>query len=308
VIEGELAVRDHALVELGRMLAADGYRFVTSTPETHRRLLARASGAEARDLRDVFGFSRPFSERLLPRPMLEALRAAGAVQPRGSLLASTVRWSSLGDALYVHSAYPTTGADAVFFGPDTYRFAAFLEMNVVRARHAVDVGCGAGAGGLSLASRVARLTLADINREALRFSRINAAVAGVTNVTLAESDVMNGVEGEVDLIVTNPPYLVDDDERAYRHGGGLYGAELSVRIVRESLARLRPGGTLLLYTGAAIVDGRDVFRDAIEPLTRAHAMHYTELDPDVFGEELDRPAYADVERIAVVGLRVDRAG
>ena len=29
---------------------------------------------------------------------------------------------------------------------------------------------------------------------------------------------------------------------------------------------------------------------------------YRELDPDVFGEELDRPAYAHVERIAVVAL------
>jgi len=29
---------------------------------------------------------------------------------------------------------------------------------------------------------------------------------------------------------------------------------------------------------------------------------YRELDPDVFGEELDRSAYRNVERIAVVAL------
>ena len=298
--------RDQALVELGHALGREGYRFVTSTPETHRRVLARSHGAEARTLRDVFGFSRPFSATLLPATMLDLLRAAEVLGQRGSLLASTIRWSSLGDALYVHSAYPTTGENDVFFGPDTYRFAAFLDANPVSARHAVDVGCGAGAGGLSLASRADRLTLADVNRAALRFSRINAAVAGVTNVTFAESDVMNGVAGEVDLIVANPPYLVDDDQRAYRHGGAHHGAELSMRIVREPLARLSPGGTLLVYTGVAIVDGRDPFFEAIAPLARDHALHYTELDPDVFGEELERPAYADVERIAVVGLRVDR--
>jgi len=36
----------------------------------------------------------------------------------------------------------------------------------------------------------------------------------------------------------------------------------------------------------------------------ASATIYRELDPDVFGEELERPAYARVERIAVIGLDV----
>ena len=31
---------------------------------------------------------------------------------------------------------------------------------------------------------------------------------------------------------------------------------------------------------------------------------YEEIDPDVFGEELDRQAYAHADRIAVVGLTV----
>jgi hypothetical protein len=31
---------------------------------------------------------------------------------------------------------------------------------------------------------------------------------------------------------------------------------------------------------------------------------YEEIDPDVFGEELDRHAYAHADRIAVVGLTV----
>ena len=31
-------------------------------------------------------------------------------------------------------------------------------------------------------------------------------------------------------------------------------------------------------------------------------VHYEEIDPDVFGEELENPAYAEVERIAAVVL------
>ena len=33
-----------------------------------------------------------------------------------------------------------------------------------------------------------------------------------------------------------------------------------------------------------------------------------ELDPDIFGEQLSDPAYADVDRIAAVGIIVRRRG
>ena len=33
---------------------------------------------------------------------------------------------------------------------------------------------------------------------------------------------------------------------------------------------------------------------------------YSEIDPDVFGEELERPVYADIDRIAAVGLVATR--
>jgi hypothetical protein len=47
-----------------------------------------------------------------------------------------------------------------------------------------------------------------------------------------------------------------------------------------------------------------VLRRGLEELCdRAGAnFTYEELDPDVFGNELDAPSYADVERIAAVGL------
>jgi release factor glutamine methyltransferase len=103
----------------------------------------------------------------------------------------------------------------------------------------------------------------------------------------------------------NPPYLVDPLARTYRHGGGSFGEALALRIVDEALARLAPGGRLVLYTGAAIVDGNDVLRAAaVTSCVRAGAdVRYREIDPDVFGEEIaGNPAYAGVERIAAVAL------
>jgi methylase of polypeptide subunit release factors len=116
------------------------------------------------------------------------------------------------------------------------------------------------------------------------------------------------VEGSFELIAANPPYIVDEEGRLYRDGGGLYGAELSVRILRECLPRLAPGGTLLLYSGAPMVDGQDVLLAALQPLLDAQDVEarYEEVDPDIFGEELEKPAYARVERIAVVSLVVRR--
>ncbi len=80
-------------------------------------------------------------------------------------------------------------------------------------------------------------------------------------------------------------------------------------MVREILRRLRDnrrGGTLLLYTGAAIVAGDDTFLASISGELQQSDVRYSyeELDPDVFSEELAKPAYADVERIAAVFLQV----
>jgi release factor glutamine methyltransferase len=74
--------------------------------------------------------------------------------------------------------------------------------------------------------------------------------------------------------------------------------------LRESLARVEPGGTIALYTGSAIVEGRDGFRELAESMCRAAGatFEYAELDPDVFGSELSECPYAEVERLAAVGL------
>lgn len=290
---------DRALCSVGTQLRELGYTFTTATPETHRRNNARHGRAES--VRDVFGWSRPFARDVLPPRLFTAAMAAGVVTPQGDLFRATVRFSTLGRNLYVHSAYPTLSSDSVFFGPDSYRFASLLSRSVGSARRCVDVGCGSGAGGLSLAERVDRMVLTDLNLRALRYARVNAELAGVADrVEFASGDLLAPVEGDFDLVIANPPYLVDAAQRAYRNGGGSLGEGLAVRIVEQARKRLAPGGRLVLYTGTPIVDGRDIVRESIAPLLAGTQWTYEELDPDVFGEELDQPAYAAVERIAVV--------
>ena len=299
------------MCDLGRGLREAGYRFVTPTPETHRRVVSRPGRRQARDVRDVFGWNLPFQPDVLPAGMRRALERAGAaVDAGGGLLRAGVRWSTLEDDLFVHSAYPTTDSGAVFFGPDTYRFVAMLRRAVVApVQRVVDVGCGSGAGGLCLRGLAGRVVLADINPTALALATVNADLAEAGDrVEVVESDVLASVAGPFDLVVSNPPYLVDDGARVYRDGGDALGSALSTRIAAEALGRLPSGGRLLLYTGTAVVGGEHVFRRSLEPvLAGAASVRYQELDPDVFGEELERPAYADVERLAVVGVDMVRA-
>lgn len=295
--------RTQALVDLGRALEDSGYRFVTPTPETHRRVDARAP-ADARDVRDVFGWSRRFAPDVLPEEILALARAADVVVEEGEALRASVRFSTLHGRLFVHEAYPTLAPDSVFFGPDTYRYCDLVGLEIDRAERVVDIGCGSGAGGIVAATCAERVVLADVNPKALAYSRVNAELAGIAHkVEVVESDVLRGVEGPIDAVIVNPPYLVDPKSRAYRDGGGAFGEALAVRIVREALARLPSGGKLVLYTGAAIVRGEDTFFGAIRDMLRDVEVRYRELDPDVFGEEIEQnDAYAEVERIAAVAL------
>jgi 23S rRNA G2069 N7-methylase RlmK/C1962 C5-methylase RlmI len=222
-----------------------------------------------------------------------------------------LRFSTLNGLLFAHSAFPTTEQDAVFFGPDSYRFVRAIEAHALTARRVVDIGCGSGVGGIALAKRgvgVAPVVLADVNHEALRLAQANAELAEV-EAHAVHSDILSGVRGEFDLVIANPPYLRDDAQRVYRDGGGEYGEHLALRIVRESIDRLGSmpnGGRLLLYTGAAIVSGDDTFLGAVRSeLARPGVRYsYDELDPDIFADDLRQPAYANVERIAAVFLQL----
>lgn len=298
---------DAALIALGSALRAHDYRHTTVTPATHARVNARPENARASDLAGAFGWSRPFAPGVLPPAVFAAAEAAGVLQQEGDLWRSTIRASTLSHELFLHSAYPTTAAEAVFFGPDTYRFAAALERHLARGgrvRRAVDIGCGAGPGAILIARACpdAEVLAVDINRGALRFTASNAALAGLSNLRTCYSDLLSNTEGRFDLIIANPPYLLDSHERTYRHGGGALGEGLSLAIAGLAETRLAEGGSLLLYTGSAIVGGIDRFREALQHRFETSALdwHYEELDPDVFGEELLEPAYAGCDRIAAV--------
>lgn len=301
VLDGVVDQAD-LLLRLLSTLKQSRYRFVAVTPATHARVLAREA-PDAPSLRDIFGWNRTFTESQVDPALWRLMADAGILSAMDGGYRSALRVATLGTDLFFHSSFPTDDADAVFFGPDTYRFAQFItrHMHSLSPIEVVDMGAGTGAGGilvLRLASS-ASVTLVDTNPVALRLARLNALAAGV------ELDIVQAsrLPSHCDIIVANPPYMMDDGDRAYRNGGALLGGELSLKWARDALGKLLPGGTLLLYTGAAYVDGNAPLLAALQTLcSEADASLLVEpIDPDVFGEELSRPPYADIERIAAVG-------
>lgn len=306
---------DNALLGLLLLLKQRDYSFTTITPASHARVIARADRRRAQCVEDVLGWNLPFQPSEVDPLVMEYLYKAGAVAEDDGLLRSRVRVSSVESCLYLHSAFPTEDRDAVFFGPDSYRFAHLIEAELANLalgtnKLIVDIGTGAGVGAI-VAGRLqpqASVAMTDINPAALRFARINAAAANVS-VTALHTDRLEGIDGAIDVALANPPYIIDGQERLYRHGGAWHGGQITGDMAGFVLPRLARGGRLILYSGSAIVSGQDTMKARLLALARAHdcTLRYREIDPDVFGEELERQAYAEVDRIALIAAIFERS-
>ena len=297
---------DAARLALLQALTGEGYQFTTPGPNTYRRLRLCRGGRQARSLQDVFGWNLPFRPGTIPRRIEALAQEAEILRASGSRRFAKLSVASLGNLLFLHSPIPAREGNHVFFGPDSYRFADFVDAELPALRpgaRILDIGCGSGVGALVAATRAphARLTLTDVNPEALRLARINAAFARQTP-RLMQCDDAPQDEGSFDVVVANPPYI-SASGLIYSDGGGDRGSAVTRRWASAALQVLAPGGRLLLYSGSAIVRGVDALRGALTAIASAAGadIRYGELDPDVFPLTLLNPGYWGVERIAAVG-------
>lgn len=297
------------LVAIGRHLQAEDYHFTAVSPQTQARMLSRAGDCIGTSLREIFGWNLPFGVGALPRPIFERMRRGGLAVAQHGLLRSVVGFATLNGHLYAHDAYPATSADTVSFGPDIYRFAAALRAQLRPCDLLVEVCCGTGVGGLESGVGLAqRVVLTDNSPRALTFAAANRLLARNTGVILQPGDLLAGIDERPDAIIANLPYLSNPLARTRHDDGGILAHGLALRVIREAIELLAPGGQLLLYTGTPIIDGTDRFAAAALPLAWNSGVDvaYEEIDPDVFSEELDGSSYAAVERIAAVILSLKK--
>ncbi|HFH9838014.1 TPA: class I SAM-dependent methyltransferase [Streptococcus suis] len=80
-----------------------------------------------------------------------------------------------------------------------------LELENSEGKSLLDVGCGYGPLGLTLAKvHGLDVTMVDINSRALELAEKNASKNGVT-ASIFQSDIYEAVEGQFDYVISNPP-------------------------------------------------------------------------------------------------------
>jgi len=128
----------------------------------------------------------------------------------------------------------------------------------------VDLCCGAGAIALSVATEVPSAVVhgVDASREAVNLTVANAEALGATHVTVAQGDaadasLLRELEGTVDVLVSNPPYIpsgaipIDPEVRDYDppsalFGGGEDGLDVPNAVVIAAARLLRSGGLFVM--------------------------------------------------------------
>ena len=130
----------------------------------------------------------------------------------------------------------------------------------------IDMCCGSGNLACALASRApdSRIWASDLTEACVNLARRNAAHTGVADrVTVVQGDLfsaLKGLEGTIDLVVCNPPYISQaklageraallENEPREAFDGGPYGLSIHQRVVKEALPFLKPGGSLLFEIG-----------------------------------------------------------
>lgn len=130
----------------------------------------------------------------------------------------------------------------------------------------LDLCTGSGCIGLAVASRItdARVTLADISKEALAVAKYNVTQQKMTGrVSCVQADAMekpNAFLGKFDMIISNPPYITTQEMRQLPESvkdfephlalhGGLDGLDFYRSIASNYAAALKPEGYLCFEFG-----------------------------------------------------------
>ncbi|MCW5952502.1 MAG: peptide chain release factor N(5)-glutamine methyltransferase [Propionibacteriaceae bacterium] len=128
----------------------------------------------------------------------------------------------------------------------------------------VDLCCGAGGIAVSVAVEVpgSLVTAVDLSAAAVALTRRNARSAGVGALRLEQGDVrepdlLEDLDGTVDIVVSNPPYIPPDavpiepevrdhDPDLALYGGGTDGLETPHAVMAAARRLLKPGGLFVM--------------------------------------------------------------
>jgi release factor glutamine methyltransferase len=124
----------------------------------------------------------------------------------------------------------------------------------VESPRVADVGTGSGAIALAIAQECpgARVTATDLSADALALARENAERLGL-ELELVQTSLLEGLAGPFDLVVSNPPYVLQAEAdtlqaevREWEPRGAVFEQGQTEELVLTTRAALAPGGALVL--------------------------------------------------------------
>lgn len=238
---------------------------------------ARSAGLLARNLLShVTGKTREqiLSDRdkYATEEACQAMEKAVARILEGEPLAYVLgEWEFYGLKLFVDKNVLIPRDDTCAVASLAIKKGLFLDQNP----RILDLCTGSGCIGLAIASRVkdAKITLADISRDALAVAKRNIAANKLTGrVSCVQADALGkpaAFLGKFDMIVSNPPYVTGKEMEELPHSvrdfephlalfGGEDGLDFYRSISKNYAAALKPGGYLCFEFGMG--QGDDVCR------------------------------------------------
>ncbi len=164
---------------------------------------------------------------------------------------------------------------------------------------AVDLATGSGAIALSLAVEVpnAKVFAVELSSDAIKYTRVNFADLA-PDAVLVQGDLLDAfpeLNGTVDVLVSNPPYIPDEmipiypEVHLHDPSLALYGGADGLDVVRsvDSAAKrlLRSGGTL-------IIEHADMQGEAVRELLLASGWRQVRTHKDLVGRDRATTALA----------------
>ncbi len=128
---------------------------------------------------------------------------------------------------------------------DTYLFTECIDP--IAGQRVLEMGCGSGLTSLHCAKAGATVVAVDINPKAVDCTIANFKRNGLQG-GIHLSDLFSDVEGQFDLILFNPPYLVGPGEGELERSwaGGKDGVEILERFLSQVPEHLAPGGHMVV--------------------------------------------------------------